>query len=299
MPIVLNLSWAPLRADEPPKAATTQTGQDSTNTEKGKLDPDFLLLPAFDLEASATNPGASKVGDQIRFKVATAEIQGIKNPTKDLHVEAPSGINLQEEGWEIAQAPDLSFIAIPLKPGNLGLPSLALKDTNGKAVARTNPITVEIKSAIKENDPQPTQPADVEPPVGLVFPFWIVLGMGIVAVILVAALIFFAYRLWKKRKPKKVKTVTVVLPEDELALKGLTELVNLGLLKKGQFKEHYFKVSEILKAYIGSRYRFDALESTTREMISVLEEKKAAGDSVIDHFESLFEKLVANTMDKI
>src|SRR4051812_33696432 len=72
-------------------------------------DPQFLALPAFDLERippkvdekqTGQEPTKTKVGDQLDLKVLMAELPGIKNPSQELHIEVPSGVHLQEEGWE-------------------------------------------------------------------------------------------------------------------------------------------------------------------------------------------------------
>jgi hypothetical protein len=63
------------------------------------------------------------------------------------------------------------------------------------------------------------------------------------------------------------------------------------LFQQLKFKAHYFGVSEILKCYVGARYGFDAPESTTGEMISVLIERKCLSDMSMGSLRSMFEKL--------
>jgi hypothetical protein len=42
------------------------------------------------------------------------------------------------------------------------------------------------------------------------------------------------------------------------------------LTREGRFAEHFDRVSDIVRRYLGDRYGFDGLESTTREMLSEL-----------------------------
>jgi hypothetical protein len=252
----------------------------------------YLSLPAFDAEMiqDHTDSTSLRVGDSLELKVNGIRATDIESPTE----------HLEDEGWEIQAKPqnektpgnDFRFFAVPLKPGNLNLPSLLLKDSNGKQVGRTNPLNVEVKSAISPNDPHPQEPEKSAPPVGLAFPWWIVLAAGILALILLAGLVYGVYR-WVKQRKKKLPPVAAEppLPEDEAALQRLSELEKKGFLNRGEFKAHYFRISEILKLYVGARYRFDAPESTTREIIVFLEDKKSASDAVIDRLESLFNKL--------
>jgi hypothetical protein len=97
--------------------------------------------------------------------------------------------------------------------------------------------------------------------------------MGVGALIVVGAIAYSLYRWNKSRKAALLaKPVEPPKPEDEVALAALAQLEKSGTLERGEFKKHYFKVSEILKNYIGARYGFDAPENTTREMMQNLRE---------------------------
>jgi hypothetical protein len=264
------------------------------------VDPDFLLLPAFDLEPiKPLQDRKVQVGDELLLKISGIRIPRIENAVKELNVSAAPNENLSDQGWEVTprtsptELPASEFLlsAVPLKPGKLYLPSLALKNSAGTAVGRTNPFSVEVDSAIAKNDPKPQQPEELEPPVGLQFPWWILALMGLAGSLVLGLLTYALYRWYKRRKAKISLIPAVVRTEDEIALTRLVELQQLELVRKGDFKGHYFRISEILKSYVGDRYDFDALESTTQEMIRLLEEKKSTVDTAIDRLESVFNKL--------
>jgi hypothetical protein len=162
-------------------------------------------------------------------------------------------------------------------------------------VARTHPFTLEVTSAIKSTDPKPEQPESLEPPVGLQFPIWIAGSIVLLGAVLLLGLVYGIFRWYQVRKLRISQLPKVVQTEDEVALAKLNELEKQGLLKRGDYKSYYFKLSEILKSYVGARYQFDAPESTTAEMISLLEEHSAIHgslpDSGIDRLESLFNRL--------
>jgi hypothetical protein len=80
-------------------------------------------------------------------------------------------------------------------------------------------------------------------------------------------------------------------PEDEVALESLALLEKKGLLKQGLFKAHYFGISEILKHYFGARYRFEAAESTTEELLHHLDRESGVAASVLETLKGSFEKL--------
>jgi hypothetical protein len=243
-----------------------------------KLDMNFLLLPAYELEPAAnpdpkvTQTPERRVGDEIVLHVADLAIpQGSSGPLK---IELPPGTQpLNDEGWEIftkSEGADLKLIAVPLKAGKLTLPSLAIQDAAGKSFARTNPFRVEVKSAIRPDDPKPQEPADLRPPAELAFPWWAIALMTIGALLVVGATGYSLYRWSKGKRAIPAKVVEPPKPEDEEALASLAQLEKSGALERGEFKKYYFGVSETLKRYIGRRYDFDAPENTTREMMENL-----------------------------
>jgi hypothetical protein len=250
---------------------------------------------------TAPDPRQVKVGDTLLLKLqGVGGLAGVGDSAKGLKLEVPPGSeSLTDQGWDldtesVGAVPDgeIRLKVTPLKSGHMTLPSLAIKDSAGKAIARTNPFTIDAQSVIKADDPKPEQPADLQPPVSLHFPWWVIALCVLVLAGLLAGGIY-AYRRarGRKKKPKPAAPAEPPKPEDEVALAALEELIRSGPLKRGEFKSHYFRLSEIIKIYIGARYRFDAAESTTREMITHLEEKRFLVDAQIDRLETLFDKL--------
>ena len=239
-----------------------------------------LALPAFDLEAPQTK--TVQVGDQLHLKVSGFSF------AEAFTVSPTAEENLDSEGWGLNSEPGKDVSVAPLKPGKITLPSLIIRDAQGKALARTNPFTVEVQTAIRSDDPSPEKPNDIAPPVGLQFPYWVVAALIFLALAAMGALAYGVFRLWKKRKPKTISRVEPQIPEDERALRDLNELAAENCYKNSKVKRHYFRISEILKIYIGARYRFDAQESTTREMLEVLESKQT---QLLEPLEEAFIKL--------
>ncbi|HYP90048.1 MAG TPA: hypothetical protein VEQ59_17885, partial [Polyangiaceae bacterium] len=59
-------------------------------------------------------------------------------------------------------------------------------------------------------------------------------------------------------------------PPWEVAREALHDLRHAGLTREGRFAEHFDRVSDVVRRYLGDRYGFDGLESTTREMLGEL-----------------------------
>jgi hypothetical protein len=119
--------------------------------------------------------------------------------------------------------------------------------------------------------------------------------MVICGLLVLGALIYWFYRWSKSNRPLPPKPVEPPKPEDEVALTALAQLEKSGFLERGEYKKHYFGVSEILKTYIGERYGFDAPENTTREMMENLKlawARELGGDEKrLNTLGELFEQL--------
>lgn len=98
--------------------------------------------------------------------------------------------------------------------------------------------------------------------------FWILTGL---AVLLSLILFFYFYQQFKKQNPNLPAPVPVISPEKE-AMQALNELFDSDLLKRGLVKVYFFKFSEILRIYFEKRYRIQAVESTTYEIMLLLKD---------------------------
>ncbi|MDM8543793.1 hypothetical protein QUF90_22180 [Desulfococcaceae bacterium HSG9] len=87
---------------------------------------------------------------------------------------------------------------------------------------------------------------------------WVAVG-----IVIVALLIALAVFLWKRRKKKQAPSAPPVPPE-KIALMALKKI---DLLIEKDAKLFYFKITEILRAYLQARFGLDALEMTTEELL--------------------------------
>jgi hypothetical protein len=93
-------------------------------------------------------------------------------------------------------------------------------------------------------------------------------------VVLALAVAFALYRWAKHRKSGTLgaPTTTPYRPPHEIALEALARLESSHLLDRGQVKEFYIRASEILRTFVEGRFGIPALEMTTRDLMSALEE---------------------------
>ena len=90
------------------------------------------------------------------------------------------------------------------------------------------------------------------------------------------ALIILLYYLIQKinKRDKTIEEVIELIPCEIEAMDALTNLEADGLCEKGLVKEHYVRLTEILRNYFDREYSIDTLESTTDETIDLLKASK-------------------------
>jgi hypothetical protein len=74
------------------------------------------------------------------------------------------------------------------------------------------------------------------------------------------------------RRPKKLPPPPPPRPPWDVALEALHDIRHAGLTREGRFAEVFDRVSDVLRRYLGDRYGYDGLESTTREALISLRE---------------------------
>jgi len=175
---------------------------------------------------------------------------------------------------------DLPLVLLPEKPGRniMQLPPLpvAVARSNGEiATVCTHAHTIVVEDPIA-NTPAPEPRPN--PPPRPQLEEWTALKKGLIygtiGVVIGAILAYFAYRIVTKPKPPPPPPPP--RPPWELALEKLDEVRHAGLLEAKRHTEYFDRVSDAVRGYLGARFGFDGLESTTDEILAALK-KQGAG----------------------
>lgn len=94
----------------------------------------------------------------------------------------------------------------------------------------------------------------------------LILTLGALAVLLVGGLLGFVIRRWLASRAREPAPFVDLRPAHIIAYERLEALIAQDLPGQGETKQLYFRVSEIVRDYLGRRYGFDALEMTTYEL---------------------------------
>ncbi|MCC6521239.1 MAG: hypothetical protein IT373_01130 [Polyangiaceae bacterium] len=181
---------------------------------------------------------------------------------------SPPLLERVDEGEGAKTTLSVPFVPLPRLPGRhtLRLPSLPIKVARANKDVMTlctppqditveDPIANEDDPKVKPNPPGRSQRED------WALARYVFFGV-LIGVVVAAALALLAR--WLLRRPK-----TVVAPPKDLpwvaALKELAAIRGSELLAQGRSDELFDRVSDCVRKYLGERYGFDGLESTTAE----------------------------------
>lgn len=111
---------------------------------------------------------------------------------------------------------------------------------------------------------------DIMPPVPVRVPRYTALYVA--AGVLSAALLGLFLARWIRSRPRRVREAPAPppVPAHVRALKALEDLQREDLPGQSRQKEFYFRVSEILRDYLGERFGVAALDMTTEELLAAL-----------------------------
>ncbi len=172
---------------------------------------------------------------------------------------------------------ELPVVLLPPNPGRnlMMLPPLpvAVARANGEIATvctHDHPIMVEDPIAStpdampKENPPGIVQREEwtaLKKALG-----WTALGLAIGAIL--------AILVWKRmNRPKPVPPPPPPRPPWEVAFEELDEVRHAGLLESDRYGEYFDRTSDAIRRYLGARFGFDGLESTTDEILAALQKQ--------------------------
>jgi hypothetical protein len=282
--VAVMLSAARAPAEEPPEKSKTWASC-SEHIPPGATRPDIKeVFPATGLSGYAASleitvthgKGETVLPEGFKIQSSSDAARALASAGFVLpEADAGSGPSMTTEHAEGSSTTKLSipFVPLPKDPGRnaMVLPPvpIAVARASGELVTvctSPHPIVVEDPIA-NEVDPKVKPNPDARPQ----REEWelakqVVLGLLVAAITaLVTALLVKRY----KSRPKPVPVVPPKLPWIA-ALEELEEIRKSSMLAEGRTAEYFDRVSDCVRKYLGARYGFDGLETTTDEMLSLL-----------------------------
>ena len=225
------------------------------------------------------SPEKGAIGDLIEWKVAVQ-----KKAAAD-RVVLPSSFNFGsleiqsrtlagEKDDETAMTQTLGVGLISFETGEFEIPpqKLTVVDADGNLSELMSPAFKVTITSLIANEPEPAVKLDEEGgEVVMVEDYtllYVAIGLG--AVLVIVLLTLLVRKLLSMRKPKPGPPPPPPRPAHEVALEKLNAIKNAGYLDEQMHKTFHLKLSEAFREYLGNRYKFDALEMSTREIVAQL-----------------------------
>lgn len=222
------------------------------------------------LKGEEVLPGGFRIADGDALKTLEMSHLALPDP---LGAAAPK-ITRSPEGTETRV--EIYLLPLPPEPGRheLTLPPLpiSIARANGQVITVcTKPHLITVEDPIA-NTPEPKprlNPAarrQEEP--------WQLLKQlvfGGLAALVLGVIVGYLISRWRRRE-RPVPPPPPPRPPWEVAIEELHDIRHAGLVRNNRYSEHYDRVSDTIRKYLGERFGFDGLESTTREALAVLGE---------------------------
>ena len=152
-----------------------------------------------------------------------------------------------------------------------------VSEAAGAAKMTVNGVDIEIVSTLPPD--AKTEGADLydlHPPLQIPVRTWRLIYALLVA-LAVGLLAWLLIRYLNRPKPAAAEVVKPLEPLHVRTLTALDGLAQENLPGQQRVKEFYFRLSEIMRRYLGERYQFDASESTTPELLDALRSRSTPG----------------------
>jgi len=255
----------------------------SCQSETKVVQKDKNTIPPVEVKAEVDKATAT-TGDLIRYVLsAHSEPQiDVEIPEMGSQIAGLRIVDMGEEGPIERDGRKIMERWYQLKTDLVGsyiIPGAVFSYKNAKGEKRelkTAQIFIEVKSVIEDKETA----KDIKDIKSLELikrdytPFIILSIAGLLLLVIIIVGVYF-YRL-KHRKTK----LSQLKPAHELAMEELDQLQKEGLIVKGIYKEHYFKLSEVFRRYLERRFHFQAVEKTTEEILPEISNLKGFNEKV-------------------
>jgi hypothetical protein len=272
---------APVRADEPAAAAPPPSAAAAPAPAPAAA-PDLPPEHTPAVQVSLEPRTGVRVGELLHLRITADATLGDDVTVADQSF-APFEVQKKQARIEAPNAGKQRFVfeldLLALEPGQASVPALSLRVVTkdglvGDIATQAQPVTVR---SWLGNEPN-AQPKLESKPVVVMQDNWVPIYVlaGLAAAALIAAATLLVQRYLRKRRERALPPPPPRPPWD-VAVEKLGELRRRKqtMIEAGKAALFVDQVSNVVREYLGGRFGFDGLETTTDEMTTLLEYKQA------------------------
>lgn len=237
--------------------------------------------------SSSVDTALITIGDRIKYTIDIDHRSGMRvlQPgagvnlgqfeIKDYKIHEPvtedDRVHLKYEYW--ISVFDTGRFVIPPFPVAY-FPSDTTKDYK---IIEASAINIYVESVITDEN---KELRDVKSPVYIPFDY-LAFSLIVIGSLILAAIIFFGYKFYKKRKESGYlfKPPEPPIPAHEIAFEALDALIAKDLPGQGEFKQYYTELSDIIRIYIEGRFFIKALEETSYEILRDIKRQEISNEN--------------------
>jgi len=229
-----------------------------------------------------------RIGDLIKYSIIVTSDKNIEIEMPDLGAnlgmfeihdyddaepEKNNGEIVQRREYRISTY-DIGDYEIPPVTVHYSLPEDTLWQ---KLTTESIKITVESLKPSEEGDIR-----DVKPPLEILKDWWLIFRFVIagVLILLIGILIYIFIKRRREGKSLIPRREKPKIPPHVIALEELEKLSAENLLEKGEIKQYYIRISEIIRQYVEDRFFIVALEMTTNQLVKILRENQVEDEAI-------------------
>lgn len=234
------------------------------------------------------------IGDKIKYKITVDFPEGIEVLPPEIKDEV-GGLAVKDFGIEESRnekeriTQKIWCVLETFNTGSYIIPAFDIKyktkPETEEAVVKTPEVFIEVVTTLDENA---SDVRGIKPPVAInksYFRLYIIIAIVFGVLVIAGAIILFLYR----RKQKEIEFVPEPLPAYQIAYNELENLRALNLISEGLIKEYYYRLSNIVRRYIESRFKLMAPERTTEEFLAEM--------TVTDRLAGVHKELISNFLE--
>ena len=235
------------------------------------------ILPTLTTEIIQKNQSGPQyqVGDRIQLNIRVP-LELSQDLNAALLKFTDDKTTLDQQGWYLDPSVqiingNLRFIASPIKTGKLILPELIILKDETHPIAKTTAINVDVAELTQS----PNNPPALLDTISISLPLRFAI-VGILILLLIFGCLYYFYKKHLNQKKLEIRTSKINVPptpDHVIALRDLNLLYEQYTFSKENLKPVSFGVSQILKNFFSARFKVDAKESTTDEMMSLLKQE--------------------------